>query len=67
MGAGVEQRAQLPPPDSKYPAHGRDLLYDQHLAGKPVLDTTQVALRALLQLNGAGDEETAWHHGCGVR
>jgi hypothetical protein len=44
------QRGQLPPPDSKYPAHGRDLLYDQHLAGRPVLDTTQVALRALLQL-----------------
>jgi hypothetical protein len=45
-----KHRAQLPPPDPKYPAHGRDLLYDKRLAGKPVLDTTQVALRALLQL-----------------
>jgi hypothetical protein len=34
----------------KYPAYGRHLLYDQHLAGKPVLDTTQAALCALLDV-----------------
>jgi hypothetical protein len=43
-------RAQLPPPNPKYPAYGRDLLYDQHLDGKAVLDTTQVAFRALLDV-----------------
>jgi hypothetical protein len=45
-----KQRAQLPPADPKFAAYGRDVLYDQHLAGKPVLDTTDVALRALLAL-----------------
>ena len=45
-----KQRAQLPPADPKFPPYGRDVLYDQHLAGKPVLDTTDVALRALLAL-----------------
>jgi hypothetical protein len=44
------ERGELPPPDPKFPAHGRDLLYDHHLAGRSVLSATQTTLRALLDV-----------------
>lgn len=43
-----KQRSQLPPPNPKHKAYGRELLYDAHMAGLPVLDTTRTALLVLL-------------------
>ena len=46
-GRGLVWRdgGQLPPPDRK--TYGRDQFYDEHLAGKPVLDSLLVAERFL--------------------
>jgi hypothetical protein len=43
-------RSRLPQADPKYSAHGRDVLYDRFLDGRPVLDTSQVALKAVIGL-----------------
>ena len=40
-------KSQLPPPDPRYKAYGRDQLYDTSLNGHAVLDTAQVAFRAV--------------------
>jgi hypothetical protein len=43
-------RSQLPPPDPRYAPRGRDLLYNSSLAGRPLPDTAQVAVRAVRSL-----------------
>jgi hypothetical protein len=43
-------RSQLPPADPRYPSHGRYVLYGRFLEGRPVLDTSQVALNAMIGL-----------------
>lgn len=48
--AAWKPRSQLPPPNPRHPPRGRDLLYDSNLAGRPLPDSAQAAVRAVRSL-----------------